>query len=64
MHWHVNAVRHDHCRTQRLSTFWSLDDAKLQADGLTARLQGGLRAYMFAVEECESLECVVEAFAQ
>lgn len=60
MHWHVNAVRHDDLRSARISTFWNLDDAKLQADGLTAMLQGGLRTYSFAVEKCESLECIVD----
>lgn len=60
MHWHVDAVRHDRTATQRISTFWNLDGARLQADGMTAMLQGGLRVYSFTVEECESLECIVD----
>jgi hypothetical protein len=64
MHWHVNLVRHDNRIEERISTFWSFEEAARHQTRMNAVMKGGHRLYKLTVGECESVECILEAFVQ
>lgn len=64
MHWHVNTVHPYSHNKYRIHTFWTLQEAWKRADLMEDARRKSKLAYMTTVEECEDLECLVDALAR
>jgi hypothetical protein len=58
MHWHITHIHYNLGTKDRIATFWSLEAAWAEENRLDDLRQGS----RLTVTECESLECLVEAF--
>lgn len=66
-HWHVYAKYNDPTTASMsgMSTLWHKEVAQEEALGLNAtRIGLGYNDFVWAVEECGSLECLIDALAR
>jgi hypothetical protein len=61
MHWHVSAVSQHNGVVRRFRTYWTTQEAWCRVNRLEENRQSPF--HVWTVEECESLECLVDALA-